>query len=282
MSLNADFLCALAAMLCYGIADVIYKRAAMAGIKPHQFLMAQAWIFAPSIVVYALVTGTLHVVPAAGWGAAAGLCVYTALYNFSRSLRDGAVSVKAPIFRLNFTMTVALAVLILGEPLGASKVAGLALALLAVWLILGGGAPGQTTRASLVRVFVATVAMGLANFCYKLGVQHGATPATMVVFQASVFFPLATWFGYLPERRFNPPRGIWPFAGAAAVLLGIAFIFLATGLVHGQASVLVPVAQMGFVITAAAGIVLLGEQTSVRSLAGLAAAAGALAFLAAS
>ena len=118
------------------------------------------------------------------------------------------------------------------------------------------------------------------NFFYKLGVMQGATPATMVVSQAAVFFPVATLFGYLAERTFNPPPAAWPHAAGAALLLAFAFMLMATSLVTGQASVLVPVAQMGFVITAIAGIVVLGEPTSARRLAGLAAAIGALMCLA--
>ena len=102
-------------MVFYGLADVVYKRAATAGVKPHHFLMAQAWFFAPAVLIYALASGQLHVVPAAAWGAVAGLCVFAGLYNFSRSLREGAVSVNAPIFRLNFTITAALAVIVLGD-----------------------------------------------------------------------------------------------------------------------------------------------------------------------
>jgi drug/metabolite transporter (DMT)-like permease len=247
--------------------------------------MVQAWMFAPAMVAYALATGALNFVPPAWWGAAAGICVFFGLYNFTRSLREGAVSVNAPIFRLSFTLTAVLAVVVLGEPLGAFKIAGLALALLAVWLLLGGESPpGQhsVTRASLTRVLLATVAFGIANFCYKLGVMHGATPATMVVSQAAVFFPLATASSYWAERKFNPPAVTWRYAACAALLLGIAFMLLATSLVRGQASVLVPVAQMGFVITAAAGILWLGERTSARRIAGLAAAVAALVCFAAS
>ena len=267
-------------MVFYGLADVVYKRAATAGVKPHHFLMAQAWFFAPAVLIYALASGQLHVVPAAAWGAGAGLCVFAGLYNFSRSLREGAVSVNAPIFRLNFTITAALAVIVLGEPLGTFKIAGLAFALLATWLLLGGGGASGVTRGSLARVLIATGAFGIANFCYKLGVMHGATPATMVVSQAAAFFPLATVFAYLAERKFNAPAATWPYAACAALLLAFAFMLMATSLVTGQASVLVPVAQMGFVITAAAGILLLGERTSARKLAGLVAAVAALGCLA--
>ena len=43
-----------------------------------------------------------------------------------------------PIFRLSFTVTTALAVLVLAEPLTPWKLAGLAAAFAAVWLLLGG------------------------------------------------------------------------------------------------------------------------------------------------
>jgi len=267
---------ALGAMVCYGLADLVYKRAATAGVQPHHFLMVQAWIFAPAVTAFALATGSLQLVPVAAWGALAGLCIFFGLYNFTRSLRDGAVSVNAPIFRLSFTITAALAVWILDEPLGVYKFAGLAAALISAWLLLGGGAPRGVTRTSLRRVLLATCALGIANFCYKLGVMSGATPATMVVSQAAVFFPLATLFGYLPERKFNPPAATWRYAALAALLLAVAFMLMATSLVRGEASVLVPVTQMGFVITAAAGILLLGERTNARRLSGLAAAVGAL------
>jgi multidrug transporter EmrE-like cation transporter len=44
--------------------------------------------------------------------------------------------------------------------------------------------------------------------------------------------------------------------------------------------VLVPITQMGFVVTAALGIALLGEPVTVRKTVGLVAAVGALAALA--
>ena len=100
---SEEFAYALGAMVCYGLADLVYKRAAMAGVRVPQFLMLQAWFFAPAVLTYALAKDELHVVPAAAWGAAAGLCIFIGFANFAKSLRDGAISVNAPIFRLSFT-----------------------------------------------------------------------------------------------------------------------------------------------------------------------------------
>src|SRR6266540_5768111 len=163
---------ALGAMLLYGVADFIYKRGASAGAQPHQFLMVQTWFFSSFALLYGLASGALAFNAAALWGALAGVLVVIGYYNFAWSLKSGSVSTNATIFRLSFAVTVALAVLVLGEPLTASKLAGLALVLVAIWLLLaapaaGNGGPSSESRSSLVRVLVATGAVGVASFTYK-------------------------------------------------------------------------------------------------------------------
>jgi len=276
---------ALGAMLFYGLADLVYKRAAAAGVQARHFLMVQAWCFAPAIVLYGLGTGTLAGGEAMLWGMGAGLFIFVALYNFARSLAGGAVSVNAPVFRLSFAITAALAVLLLAEPLTAWKLAGLAAALAAVWLLLGAREPGEAparraSGSSLARVLIATIAMAIVNLFYKLGTLAGGSPATVLAGQASVFITLATGFSWARDRGMRPPRAAWAHAPAAAVLLLFATVMLLAGLARGEASVLVPIAQMSFVVTAALGLAFLREPLTARKAAGLAFAVGALAFLA--
>src|ERR1700692_2431498 len=156
---------AIAAMVCYGFADFIYKQAASAGIRADHFLMAQAWFFCPLVILYALATHTLVINPAAMWGSLAGAFIFIGFYYFIRSLAAGSISTNASIFRMNFIVTVFLVVVLLGEPLTPSKIAGLVLALLATWLLVGAGAnvdrmPKETRRRSLIQVAVATLAFG--------------------------------------------------------------------------------------------------------------------------
>lgn|SRR5512135_8668 len=179
---------ALAAMLLFGVGDLIYKRGAAAGAPPHQFLMVQSWVFLPTVTGYALLTGSLHFVPGALWGALVGVFVLTGFYNFAHSLKSGPVSVNAPVFRLSFVITAGLAVALLGEPLTAFKLSGIALAL--------------------------------------------------------------------------------------------AFCAMVESLARADASVVVPVAQMGFVVTSLVGFLFLREPFSARKDAGLLAAIAALASLA--
>ena len=153
--------------------------------------------------------------------ATAGVLLFTAHYNFARSLASGAVSIVAPVFRLSFAITVALAVWLLDERLTGRKLAGLAASLAAVWLLLAGGpasAP-RIRRSSSLHALVATTAMGMVNFTYKLAAIAGGSPATVLTGQASVFLPPAALFALTRDRGFHPPPGAWRHADTAAVLL---------------------------------------------------------------
>lgn len=283
--MHAELVYALAALVCYGLADVIYKRAAMAGLRSEQFLMGQAWFYCPAIVTWAWSSGRLVPSWPALWGAAAGLAVVIGFYNYSRSLRIGSVSVIAPVFRMNFLVTAALAIGLLHETLTAWKLGGFALALLAGWLLLGGSvrpAPVErpAARRALAQVLLATVAAGTANFCYKLGLVGGATPETILVAQAAVFSTLITALSVSMNRRLLPPRGFAKHSAPAAIVLLGAFLCLLHALRLGAASVVVPMAQMGFVVAALIGVVAFREAWTPRKAIGLCTAALALTLLA--
>lgn len=285
--MNQPIIYAVLAMACYGLSDFIYKRAAGAGIRPEHFLMAQAWFFCPTVIVYALATHTLIVHSAALWGLLAGIFYFVGFFCFILSLAAGSVSTNASIFRLNFIVTVMLAIALLGEPLTIIKLIGLALALLATWLLVGGGtakdlAFQSAQRRSLIQVAIATVAFGAATFFQTLGLRQGANPETLAVAQAASFMPLATFVVYRAHGTLRLPAVTFKYAIAAAIMLLSATLFLLRGLVTGQASVLVPIAQMGFIVAALLGVFVLRERVTRRKAVGLIAAMAALGVLASS
>lgn len=276
---------ALGAMLFFGAGDLIYKRAGAAGAQPHHLLMVQSWVFLPTVALYGLATGSLTFVAGTLWGALVGLFVMIGFYNFAHSLKSGSISINAPIFRLSFVITAALAILLLGEPVTPYKIVGIALALAAAWMLLG--APAATDRAvrrdsrsSLVRVLVATAAVGIGNFIYKYGLRAGATPASLIVAQAVVVVTLTTGFVAAVDRRIRPTGPALRYAPGAAIVLAVAFALMVESLARGEASVLVPIAQMGFGVTALLGFVFLREQFTARKGVGLLVALAALASLA--
>jgi uncharacterized membrane protein len=157
----------------------------------------------------------------------------------------------------------------------------------AAWLLLGADAgsglvQNDAKRRSLIQAAIATLTFGAANFFHTVGLRHGALPETLAVAQATCFMPLATAAGRFAGGTFKAPAAAYRYgAAAAAVLLG-GTISLLSGLARGQASIVAPVAQMGFVVAALLGILVLHERVTGRKAAGLAAALAALAVLAAS
>ncbi len=273
-------------MLLFGVADLVYKRGAAAGAAPHQFLMVQTWVFFPTVTAYALLTGSLQLGAAALWGTFAGGFMLSGSWLFMQSLRTGSVSIQAPIFRLSFVLTAALAVVFLGEPLTPAKAAGIALALAAAWLLLAAPAAGSrvgergVTRAALIGVILATIAAGIANFVYSLGLRGGATAGALMVAQASLVCPLATLIAARRDRGIRPAGPALRNAPLAGATLALGSVLMVEAMARGEASVAVPIAQMGFVVTAILGFVFLREAFSWRKGAGIAAALAALASLA--
>jgi len=162
-----------------------------------------------------------------------------------------------------------------------------ALALLATWLLLGAGAAGKRTsddtrQRSLVLVGIATLAFGTSNFFHTLGLRHGALPETLAVAQAILFAPLATVVVYVTDRKLRPPPVAFKYSALAAIVLLGATISLLRSVARGEASVLVPIAQMGFIVAALLGIFVLRERVTGRKLIGLVMGLAALAALAAS
>ena len=54
--MTAGLALALAAMVCFGLGDWTYRRAARAGVRPHHFLIGQACLFCPTVLAYAAAT----------------------------------------------------------------------------------------------------------------------------------------------------------------------------------------------------------------------------------
>ena len=282
---------ALGAMVLYGLGDFVFKQAAIAAMrgefKTHHFVMMQSCLFFCCTLVFVFASGGAGLGWPVGWGVAAGVFMFIGFNNFAWSLREGNVSLNAPIFRLNFIVTSALAIVLLAEPLSALKLAGLMLALTAIWLLIGAGADGKVplgpaARRSLVLAVSATLALGAGNFLHKIGLSQGAKPATLLSAHSFVFVVLSTLAVVRADAGLSIPRAVFKYSAAGAAMTSGGFLLLLRALAEAEASVVVPIAQMGLIVTAALGVLVLREPITPRKLAGLAAALAALCALAAS
>ena len=273
---------ALLALVGFGINDLIFKHAAARGAKPHHLVMMFGFCMLPYVAVFSLIGGGFVANPVALWGALGGAIASLGFYNFFGALRTGAVSIAAPVFRLAFVVTALLGIVLLGESLTTLKALGLAIAVLAAWLLLAGagagpgGAKAELTREGLARLAIATASIGVAIFCFKYGIHKGGTPASVLLAQ-SIGLALAATIGALAnDRRLAGAITALPYGLALGLFQTMALGALGIGFVSGEVSILFPIAQLSFVVTAVVGIAFLGERLSTRKVLGLACAVAAV------
>jgi uncharacterized membrane protein len=271
--LSESLALAVGSMLLSAFVDVIYKRALMSGSRPTNFLLTQSLVFNALNWAVALTSGSLSLEPALlFFGPLAGATSYASRFLFLRGLRRGDVSVHAPIFRLSFLVTAALAIGLSGESLYAGKLVGMGLAVLAVIALVDlrdGGAVGG--RAGLVSLATATLLIGLYGWIQKLGSMAGLAPAAFLVAQGFIYISIALPSS-LVTGSLRPGRVELTLAPISGVLNSIAYLMLLSSLRTGEASVNIPIVQLSFVLTAFLGALLLHERLSRRKVFGLLAA----------
>ena len=277
--MQATVLFALVSMVLVGAADFVYKRAAVAGAVPSSFLLVQSWFFGATAFAFGILTGTLRYHPALWLGPLAAVSVFAGARMFLHSLRHGEATANTPIFRLSFVITVALAILFLGEQLTLRKLAGFALAAAAILLLtafpvgrlLRGrlrGAPGTP----LLWALAAMGCMGLLNFIYKIAAHLGATAPAFIFSQFCAFTLIALFHALWWEGGLRLDRAVWSHAPIAGAFTSAGFIFLILALQRGEASVAVPISQMSFVMTTLLAAVVYREGFTLQKSVGLAAA----------
>ncbi|HEY9388242.1 MAG TPA: EamA family transporter [Mycobacteriales bacterium] len=214
------------------------------------------------------------------WGVLAGLGTTVGTMALYRGLGVGRMNVVAPLSGVGAAVLPVLAGVALGERLGALPTVGVLVAVVAIVTVCSGarGRTGdQPTRLGVPEGLLAGV--GFAVLFVAL--QRAGTDAGLWPLLAAQVFSLGVLaaFGWVTGRRLRPAGGQLTGAVAAGLLgVGAVLLFvLATG--HGLLSVVAVVTSLYPAVTVALAVTVLGERVARIQLAGLVAAAAAVALI---
>ena len=275
---------ALLSLACAGVLDVVFGR--YSGKRPVTavyligigivVVLGQTAAFAIARVPFAWDAG------AALWGTLAGAVLMWANALLIESLAGINVSLGSTIYRLNTIAVVVFAVAFLDEALTMPKSAGVLLGVLAVALLYHRGGRGGDER--LLRLSVA-LAIGAAllragfGVLAKVGVSGGADPFLLMIYIGAGWTLAAIVYGMLRGERPTGEPGVLRYALMSGTLVCLVASFLLLGLRTGEASVVIPIANMSFVvallISAASGM----ERLTAQKLLAVASAALAITLL---
>lgn len=263
---------ALGSAVCFGIADyaggLLARRASAAAVALGVQVSGALLVLVVAPLVPTAGLGTADVL----WGALSGVGTAAGLFFLYRGLTRGAMSVIVPLSTVGaVALPVLVGVLLLHERPSLLAWCGIALAVPAIVLVSGAGAPGAASPASVADALLSSAGFALQYIALaQAGPGSGLWPVAWGrVASVATMLVLVGLLGY----RARLPRGpIWWWVAANGVMAaaGLTLYMLATRL--DLMTVAVVLSSLYPVIPVALGLAVLRERLSLRQIAGLGAA----------
>ncbi len=278
-----SILYALASLCFAGVNDFIFKQYIHHGRHPlGLFVMGVGVVWTAVFGVGML--ATTGEPTGIGWPIAlgAGLASVAANLLFIASFRSVPAGTGATIYRLNLVAVAVLGIVLLNEPLTGWKTAGIMLGGAAVLLLRNGPQePHQRlARTGVLALMIASGLRAVMGILYKVSSTAGVPPFEMLAISGLCWIVGGLTFALARGEPLRPNHRVLGFALLSGLLVcGIVhFLLAATRL--GQASIVVPISQLSFIVTALLGVTFHREPLGARKTLALTAAVACILTLA--
>lgn len=219
------------------------------------------------------------------WGCISGLFSLLGNILLIEGMGKQSAGVCSTIYRLNLVPVVLLAWLLLGETITLIQLLGVILALIAIIGFFPNEKRVQVTNPEEIKIlkvgfFMVVIAAFLRagmGISYKYGFSVGASK-DMVVFINSLFWIVGgLLYSLLREKQFAiPDKKMLGYGLSSGILVAGIVFFMAAMLACGNASIVLPIAQMSFLATFVMGVLVLKEPISLRKIISLIAGVAAI------
>ena len=273
---------ALICLLFAGFNDVVFKLFAR---KPRPMGLYVTLIGIIWAVFFMAVAGRSMAdrltLSAVTWGGLSGVCSVIANLLLINAMKRHEGSVCATIYRLNLVPAALLAFWLFKEPITAGKLIGIVCAVAAVLLFSRSGViAGRSMKSTalLAMIFAALLRAAMGLF-YKHGLANGADELVVLSINGCLWILGGLVYHVAEGRRAHRAevyRGVLHYGALSGFLICGIVGFMMLALKHGEASVVLPIAQLSFVATALIAAFVLHEKLNVYKIAALALATGSV------
>jgi drug/metabolite transporter (DMT)-like permease len=275
---------ALLSLVCAGILDVVFGRYSRGRAVSGTYLVATGVCvtLGQLLALYAAQAAFSFEARAALWGIGAGAIVLFANALLIESLARLQVSLGSTIYRLNTIAVLIFAVAFLGEALTALKVAGVLLGVTGVVMLYHRGGHSGSERALLAGVGIgitASLLRAVFGIVSKAGLSGGTDPLVLMLYIGAGWTLGGVVYGMIRRTPGVTLASVLPFALLSGTLICLVASFLMLGLRSGEASVVIPIANMSFIVALLVAGGLGMERITARKLLAIACAAGAITLL---
>ena len=267
--IKSGIIFALLSLLFAGVNDVIFKRYSSKDRSRGMYVFGIGiiWTFLQIIVLNIQEISFSYDFVSISYGLTAGLLLTVSNILLLESLTNIDVSLGSTIYRLNTVGVVILSFFVLHEPLGSFKIVGIICGLIAVLLLFN---KGKKTYQDInfTMFFLIAVAASLIRASYgiitKMGISSNAEPNIMLLLISLSWIIGGALYAKLRERRFKITRKKIIYSIVSGILVFLIVNFLMLALEHGQASIVIPIANMSFIFALLISITLRMELLTFR------------------
>ncbi|MBW2591658.1 MAG: EamA family transporter [Deltaproteobacteria bacterium] len=251
MSYGAGF--ALLSLLCAGINDVVFKKYTLKKSSLGIYICGIGVVWTIAQVLFFRLQGGHFVCnfPSIGFGLAAGIFVTLSNLLLLESLTRIDVSAGSTIYRLNTIGVVVLSFILLDESLGFFKMTGIIAGIMAVFFLYQKNDRANVESGCFLFYAIAVAASLLRAFygiTTKAGLLNRADMQTMLVLISSSWIVGGAAYAFFREKNFTVKFEVLRYALLSGMLvLGVAN-FLMLAVKYGEASIVIPIANMSFII----------------------------------
>lgn len=224
------------------------------------------------------------------WGVICG--IFSAVGNILliESMTSLSAGVCSTIYRLNLALVVPLSVLFFNEKLDWQQYCGVGLAILAVLAFLpspdnGGknvGKSGKSLLIPMIMIITASIFRAGLGLSCKYGPMVGASiNGINFVIEAMWVISGAVYYLLKERKEFKIDRKIAGYGALSGVMVAAILLFMmkALGTPGGDASIVLTIAQMSFILTFILSIIFLKEKVTCLKLAAIICGVGAMLLL---
>jgi drug/metabolite transporter (DMT)-like permease len=284
--LSAAVAFALLSLACAGLTDVVFKRYSQVDRSRGLYVLGMGitWTIIQSAILLAAGHGLRLDAQTLWFGLAAGLLVAVSNTLLIESFTHIDVGLGSTIYRLNTIAVVMMAVFLLDEPLTGIKFTGILLGVGAVILLFERNHEHADARNTFLLFFGLVVLASLLRACFgilsKVAVLRGVDLKAMLFVNAPVWIAVGAIYAWWRREEIHVTGSTLKYAATSGALICGVANFLMLAVERGQASVVVPIANMSFLVALLLSAGLGMERLGPRKLVAVALAIAAIGVLA--
>ncbi len=271
-------------MLFAGINDVIFKKYAAKNRSRGMYILGVGFTWAILQILYSsfsIISFSFDILTIQ-YGVLAGIILAAANISLIEGLTHIDVSLGSTVYRLNTIGVVILSFVFLSESIEFYKLTGIMFGIISVLLLYksnNGKTVSRTTKIFFWLVVFASLLRAAYGVVTKIGLLASVDKNAIILLAALCWIVGGAFYAKYVEKRFIVTKRKALYSLVSGVLVFCIVNFLILGLKVAQASVVVPIANMSFIIALLLSVLMGTERMDLKKIVAIAFAVGSIVLL---